>query len=200
MRHDGARRPAPSDYAESQNGSVRHGHPVRMPVESRELKYLKVKATPQGRIRLKRLDQIANVVRVFSGSEHATQGHWLSLAPSLGLAPRRTQRCARHRRVTTMSSTQVASVAASATTAALPYARTSHACFFSSASATFCFPGARERGGALPRATQNAARALVAWLHGLEAPEPPHRALVAHVTDHRVRIRRRDARVHHVEL
>jgi hypothetical protein len=28
----------------------------------------------------------------------------------------------------------------------------------------------------------------------------PHRALVAHVTDHRVRLRRRDARVHHVEL
>ena len=178
----------------------RHGHPVRMPVESRELKYLKVKATPQGRIRLKRFHGLPNRKCGFFGSEHATQGHWLSLAPSLGLAPRRTQRCARHRRVTTMSSTQVASVAASAATAALPYARTSHACFFSSASATFCFPGARERGGALPRATQNAARALVAWLHGLEAPEPPHRALVAHVTDHRVRIRRRDARVHHVEL
>jgi len=105
-----------------------------------------------------------------------------------------------------MSSAQVASVAAAAATAALPYARTSHACFFSGAGTTFCFQCStsacrrtRERGGALPRATQDAARALVARFHHLELPEPLHRALVAHVADHRVRIRRPDARVHNVE-
>jgi len=70
-----------------------------------------------------------------------------------------------------MSSAQVASVAAAAATAALPYARTSHACFFSGAVATFCFPCStsacrrtRERRGALPRATHDAARAFVARL------------------------------------
>ena len=78
-----------------------------------------------------------------------------------------TQRYARHCRVTTMSRAQLASVAAAAATAALPYVRTLYGCFFSSASATFCFPcstsacrRARERGGALARAPQDAARAL----------------------------------------